>query len=111
MRYDLTLPDQVNEVFIDGITQMNIGIPITKLVCHTVTSPAIKPGDVEQRQANLTLTIPTLALYQFLHGLLGNLVTDEGKKQLLTGADVINKSLITAIENFSANPSSIKKSN
>src|SRR5579859_5876757 len=62
--FDLTVPDGVLELGVDGISNALIGFPVSKVVFHVVTLP--KPDSpVEQRKAVTTITINTLALIQF----------------------------------------------
>jgi hypothetical protein len=69
--FDLTIPDNLLEIGVDGVSQALMGFPTSKLVFHVLTSPA---EGVEQRKAVLTLSINTLSLVQMCQLTLGSLV-------------------------------------
>lgn len=78
------VPDNMPEVYIDGVSQVAVGVPITKLVLHSVIPPADgQQTQPEERLARLTLNIPTAVFFE----IIGNIVD---------GTDGNNVSAITA---------------
>ena len=69
-QFDLVINDQMPELFTDGVSQLLMGSPISKLTFHSVTNPA-GPGDVfEQRTGVLRLIIPTPVLLEMCRNIL-----------------------------------------
>ncbi|MFM0663344.1 hypothetical protein [Paraburkholderia sediminicola] len=87
--FDLHLPDNLQEVFADGVTNVAIGYPNSRLTFHVVQAPKvtvgpIDPNLVEQRRAVIDMIIPTASLFD----LVGNLSRDlpANKQTLSDGA-------------------------
>lgn len=62
---DITLPDELPNVYVDDMSQLSLGVPVSRILFHIMDTPPIKEGSegvVEQRKAVLQLTLPTLAL-------------------------------------------------
>lgn len=62
------------EVFVEGISQVMIGFPFTKIVLHSVFEPR-NGGDKEVRKVVQTLSMPTIAAVE-----LAKIVTSLCKK-------------------------------
>lgn len=71
VRYDIVEDDgfvllnrtSAPEVFAEGFTQVMIGVPMSKVVLHSVVDP--KEGDgKELRRTVQTLTVPTISLLE-----------------------------------------------
>ncbi|MFM0115659.1 hypothetical protein [Paraburkholderia nemoris] len=101
--FNLEFPDDAKEIFIDGISQMNLGVPLSKLVCHAVIHPAMKPGDIEERRVACTITMPTQSLLAFVQSTLANIGSDQGKAQLIAGASATHASFLAAVASFGSN--------
>lgn len=67
-KFDCVVPDNLPELFADGVTQLQLGIPISRIMFHAVTAPTNGAEDeqVEQRVAKLSLAIPTAALFELV---------------------------------------------
>lgn len=64
------------EYFSEGLTQMFFGVPLTKLLLHTVIEP--KDGDKpEIRKAQQYLTIPTVMAIEIAHIILSTAKSSE----------------------------------
>ena len=72
-KFDLTIPESLAEVGVDGVSQVMFGFPTSKLVFHVLTPQNAE--SVEQRKAVLTLSIGTLTLLQLCQQTLGAMVT------------------------------------
>ena len=82
--FDLTHGDAPNEVYVDGVSQVLFGAPISKVTFHTITRGADSQG-VEQRFANLTIAVPTHNLVEFCHQILLTMSSDEAKQRMKLG--------------------------
>lgn len=49
------------EIYVEGVTQMLMGAPVSRLIFHT-TMDSATDGDVEVRKAAVVLSLPTGAL-------------------------------------------------
>lgn len=70
VKFDLTINDDLPEMFTDGVSNMVMGNPVSKLTFHSVTTPAQSESEVEQRKAVLLLTIPTAVLLEMCRNIL-----------------------------------------
>jgi hypothetical protein len=70
--FDLTIPDDLREVYIDGASTVALGYPLSKLLLHSIAPPvdAGKPGQVEDREAILRLVVPTGVLVELAINIL-----------------------------------------
>lgn len=76
-KFDCVVPEGAPEVFVEGISEIQVGMPITRILFHSVTQPANKDNDsIEQRITRLSLVIPTSALFEFI-GSMVKQTTDE----------------------------------
>ncbi|MBB5411972.1 hypothetical protein HDG34_005938 [Paraburkholderia sp. HC6.4b] len=69
----LDFPDSTPDNFADGVSQLLIGWPTSKVVFHTLTQPASKADPQEQRQCALRLTVPTPVLLELAQQIVGAL--------------------------------------
>ena len=65
----------IEENYVDGLTQIAFGFPITKLLLHTVIDPKNQQNARELRKAKQYLTMPTVAAIQ-----LANLILASAKQ-------------------------------
>lgn len=70
VKFDLLVSEQMPEVFTDGISQMLMGVPVSKLTFHSVTNPADPSSGIEQRTGVLRLIIPTPVLLEMCRNIL-----------------------------------------
>jgi len=74
--FDLVIPDDLPEVYADDLSHVMMGIPISKVIFHSVSSSAnipangAPPRQLEVREAVLQMTMPTLALVNFAKNVL-----------------------------------------
>ncbi len=64
--FECLVPDQLPELFADGISQIAVGMPVTRVLFHAVIPPNELGAKVEQRIAKLSLVIPTASLLEFV---------------------------------------------
>lgn len=87
-KFDLLINDNIPEVFSDGLSQLLMGYPVSKLIFHSVTAPALDNG-IEQRQGVIRLAIPTPVLLELCRNILSSALSSidelsEGGKQIDT---------------------------
>lgn len=70
VKFDLLVGEQMPEVFTDGISQMLMGVPVSKLTFHSITNPADPSSGIEQRTGVLRLIIPTPVLLEMCRNIL-----------------------------------------
>lgn len=63
-KFDLLFNDEQPEVFVEGLAQIMIGAPLSKIVFYT--TKGVDSDGVEQRYANQTLVMPTNAVVQMI---------------------------------------------
>jgi hypothetical protein len=68
------VPDGIPEVFVDGVSQIAVGMPNSKILFHSVAPTPGEDSERENRVARLTLVIPTAALFEFI----ANIATSTG---------------------------------
>lgn len=70
IKFDLTVTDSMPEMFTDGVSNMVMGNPVSKLTFHSVTVPIHGSNKVEQRKGVLRLVIPTPVLLEMCRNIL-----------------------------------------
>lgn len=70
INFDLTVTNDLPELFTDGLSNLVMGNPVSKLTLHSVVAPLINDANVEQRKAILLLTIPTPVLLEMCRNIL-----------------------------------------
>lgn len=70
LKFDLTVTNDLPEIFTDGLSNLVMGNPVSKLTLHSVVAPLINDANVEQRKAILLLTIPTPVLLEMCRNIL-----------------------------------------
>jgi hypothetical protein len=70
--FNLTIPDELREIYIDGASTVALGYPLSKLLLHSIVPPADvgKPDQVEERKAILRLVVPTGVLVELAINIL-----------------------------------------
>lgn len=69
-RYILTGRVSAPELYIDGVSQLLLGVPVTKLILHTVINPS-QDGKPEIRKAVAQLSMPTITAIELATLILG----------------------------------------
>jgi hypothetical protein len=64
--FECMVPDQLPELFVDGVSQIAVGMPVTRILFHAIIPPQEVGEKHEQRIAKLSLVIPTAALMEFV---------------------------------------------
>jgi len=70
--FECLVPDQLPELFVDGISQIALGMPVTRILFHASIPPQEQGEKIEQRVAKLSLVIPTAALMEFVANIATN---------------------------------------
>ncbi|MFM0326068.1 hypothetical protein [Caballeronia glebae] len=71
INFDCLVPDSTPEVYADGASEIQLGMPMSKILFHSM----IKPGDgqtPEERIARLTLVLPTSTLLELVANIATN---------------------------------------
>ncbi len=70
--FECLIPDQLPELFADGISQIHLGMPVSRILFHAVIPPQESGEKVEQRIAKLSLVIPTNSLLDLVVNIATN---------------------------------------
>lgn len=77
--FDIIIPDNIQEVYADGVIHSMMGMPNSKILFYTVstgvTDEQMKDG-VEKRVASLQLTIPVVALLELAQSIQNTLANN-----------------------------------
>lgn len=65
------VPDQLPEIFADGVSEIQVGMPVSRLLLHAVQTPA-NGDEIEHRIARLSVVIPTASLLELIANIAGN---------------------------------------
>jgi hypothetical protein len=93
--FDLTMPNDLRELFVEGISQAAIGFPYSKLVFHSAQPPSGEQ-QVEQREAVLRMVIPTPILLEMCANILRGLMSN--KENMLVGVTDVMSQITKLIE-------------
>ncbi|MDR5797270.1 hypothetical protein QCE49_28130 [Caballeronia sp. LZ008] len=69
--FDCVVPDNITEIYADGASEIQFGMPMSRILFHSVA----KPGDgktPEERVARLALVLPTSALLELVANIATN---------------------------------------
>lgn len=69
-KFETVIPESMPEIFADGMSQFLLGVPISKIIFHTLITPATKDEEIEKRQGVLRLAIPTPILLEICRNVL-----------------------------------------
>ncbi len=102
VNFDLVINDDMPEMFVDGISSILMGNPISKLTFHSVRDPANpENNEIEQRKGVFLLTISTPVLLEICRSILSAAqssiddLSDGGKKfdtqvrKIMEGVDIV----------------------
>lgn len=73
VKFDITIPDEVPEFHVDGVSTAFVGVPGCKILFHSLSAfPSDEQiaGGIENRKAVLQLAIPLTALLEFANSIL-----------------------------------------
>lgn len=97
------------EVFAEGISQVMIGVPLTKIVLHSIVEP--KDGaNKEIRRTVQTLSIPTIAAVELANIVMSLCKQSEGELIQMAG-DEFGKKLSALLSSTTTGASRVKKVN
>lgn len=82
--FDLLIPDNLQEIFSDGISEAMIGYPTSKILFHTTTAASTAEGAPEQRQGVVRLTMNTAVLMEMCRNLLAGALQNKGQFPLIS---------------------------
>ncbi|WP_124472240.1 hypothetical protein [Burkholderia contaminans] len=68
--FSCVVPDNLPEVYADGVSEIQIGMPVSRIIFHSVTNPSIH-NKSEERTAKLSLVIPTAQLMELVANIAG----------------------------------------
>ncbi|WP_426396261.1 hypothetical protein ACN9M1_17105 [Ralstonia sp. R-29] len=71
--FDCLVPDNLPELYADGVSSLQVGMPISRIMFHATTADG-EQDKPEQRVAKLSVVIPTVALLE----LVANIATETG---------------------------------
>ncbi len=69
-KFDLIISESVPEIFTDGLSQLLMGFPISKLTFHSVVTSPDSTDQIEQRKAVLSLAMSTPVLLELCRNIL-----------------------------------------
>jgi hypothetical protein len=73
--FDLTYPDTIPELYVDGVAQALVGYPLSKIVLFTVVP--IQGAPVEQRRVVQQVVINTATLLEFCRNVLAGALQNQ----------------------------------
>ncbi|WP_406868145.1 hypothetical protein [Paraburkholderia fungorum] len=80
------VPDDVPEVYADGIAGAHIGVPNSRLSFYVVVDPIQTPGGIEGRRVKHSVVMPTAALLQFVENFHVAFAANAGRLEEATKA-------------------------
>ena len=95
--FDLHLSESMQYVQADGVSQVQLGVPLSRLMFH-ITTEAPTEGQVEQRKAILNLTINTAVLAQVCQQLLISIANS--RSQMLGSIQEYDKQLRAILDSL-----------
>jgi hypothetical protein len=94
--FDCLLDERVQEVFVDGASSIQIGVPNSKILFHSVEIP-VEGQEIEQRFGKILLTIPTHSLFELFANIATS--TDSGiQKQTENAANQFSTQLLSQVK-------------
>ncbi|MBR8151649.1 hypothetical protein [Burkholderia vietnamiensis] len=63
--FSCVIPDDLREIYADGVSEIQVGMPVSRIIFHSVINPSIN-NKSEERRANLSLVIPTNQLMELV---------------------------------------------
>lgn len=69
-KFDLVISENMPEIFTDGLSQLLMGFPISKLTFHSVVTAPDSTDQIEQRKAVLSLAMSTPVLLELCRNVL-----------------------------------------
>lgn len=84
--------DDAPRIYVEGLSQLNLGYPLSRLVLHHTVEPSTSPHDVpERRHIACELVMPTMALIDMVQVTLSSIA--QARDQLPRFHDQIGENL------------------
>ncbi|AIO31124.1 hypothetical protein DM39_1541 [Burkholderia cenocepacia] len=97
--FDLLVPETVAETYVDGISNVSMGYPLSKVMLHTIRPPEVQGQPaIEVREAVVRLVIPTGNLLEFAFNILKGAA--ESKAALASGASTVSAQFQAFLDQF-----------
>lgn len=100
--FNLTMSDNMPEIFADGISHILMGNPMSKLTFHSVTNFSFDDDASETRVGVLRLTIPTPSLLELCRNIL--LTAQSSLEHLSSNGEKIDIQIKNLIEGIDIKP-------
>ncbi|MCA8313224.1 hypothetical protein LGN43_02930 [Burkholderia multivorans] len=101
------VPDQVPELFADGISEFQFGMPVSRLIFHAVQTPG-NGEEAERRIAKLSLVMPTNALMELVANIATN-TSDDVLASTTTASDAFASQARAQMKRLNELTNSIEK--
>lgn len=99
-QFECLVPDNLAELYIDGVSELQVGIPNSRVLFHAVQVPGGE-AEKERRIARLSLVLPTQVLFE----LVAN-IAEGSKKEVVentsNGISVFGASLLEQVNRLHA---------
>ena len=112
VKFDLVVADSLPEYYADGVTTAIIGIPICKILFHSITSfPTDEQREegIEGRRASFQVAMPLPALIDFAQNILNSV--EANREQMNAGFDQIQAQLNASLDDKSTSTAKVQAIN
>lgn len=103
---DLIFPDALQSVYVDDLSQLALGVPVSKILFHTMGTTPIKTSEdgasIEQRNAALQLIIPTASLVNFAKHVLS--IASQNSDGMKQGFNEYSEALHASLQGLTITP-------
>lgn len=103
---DITFPDDMPSIYVDDMSQLGIGVPVSRVLFHTLDNSPVKAAEdgspIEQRNATLQLIIPTASLVNFAKHVLS--AASQNDEALASGFQDYGALLKNSLEGLTITP-------
>lgn len=103
---DITFPDDMPSIYVDDMSQLGIGVPVSRVLFHTLDNPPVQTAEdgspIEQRNAALQLIIPTGSLVNFAKHVLS--AASQNDENLASGFQDYGTMLKSSLEGLTITP-------
>ena len=101
LNFDLVCSDNLQEIFTDGVSEVMLGYPTSKVLFHTVTT--LNTINIpEQRQAVFRMTMNTATLLEMCRNILAAAV--DNKEQFPLMSQQFNERFIQILDDVEITP-------
>ncbi|AOI60372.1 hypothetical protein [Burkholderia diffusa] len=97
--FDLLIEETLTETYVDGISNVSMGYPLSKVMLHTNRPPEVQEQPaVEVREAVVRLVIPTGSLLEFALNILKGAA--ESRDALVSGSNQMSAQFQAFLDQF-----------